>query len=223
MSSAATITYFKGRGLAEAIRFLLAAVGEPFENKGLSAPEELDALRAAGALSFNQLPLLEIDGLQLVQSASIARYIARKHHIIGSDSVQQYKIEMVHDTVRDFVGVALGIATADAGYPAKVQAVLDKYLPLFERYLVANTESDTFLVGSSLTLADILLAEALLAYVEVTAAIGAPTPLTAYPRLKRLYDHVLALPGVAAYLASPLRYPLGDAVYWANVNTVLRR
>jgi hypothetical protein len=69
-------------------------------------------------------------------------------------------------------------------------------------------------------LADILLAETLLEYVEVTAAIGAPAPLTKYPRLQRLYDHVLALPGVAAYVGSPKRFPLGDAEYAVGAATV---
>ena len=63
----ATVTYFFGRGLAEHIRFLLAAVGEPFTNRCLSTAEELDELRARGDLAFNQLPLTELDGLKMVQ------------------------------------------------------------------------------------------------------------------------------------------------------------
>ena len=41
--------------------------------------------------------------------------------------------------------------------------------------------------------------------------------------LKKLHAHVVAMPGVAAYLASPLRFPLGDKAYVDNVNLVLRK
>jgi hypothetical protein len=50
-----TLTYFFGRGLAEIPRWMLAATGESFVNKGLSTPEELDALRASGVLAMNQV------------------------------------------------------------------------------------------------------------------------------------------------------------------------
>ena len=54
--SMAVVTYFQGRGRAEFVRWLLAATGETFSNRSFSEPEELDALRASGALAMNQVP-----------------------------------------------------------------------------------------------------------------------------------------------------------------------
>ena len=44
-----------------------------------------DYLRENGYLAFNQVPLLRIDGLNLVQSQAIVRYLARKHHLYGEN------------------------------------------------------------------------------------------------------------------------------------------
>jgi len=49
----------------------------PFANR----QEEFLALRDRGMhLAYGQLPLLEIDGLKLVQSQAIVRYVAAKAH-----------------------------------------------------------------------------------------------------------------------------------------------
>lgn len=38
-----------------------------------------------GALMFHQVPLVEIDGMQLVQSKAILNYIAGKYNLYGKD------------------------------------------------------------------------------------------------------------------------------------------
>lgn len=50
--------------------------------------ELLAELRAKGDLLFQQVPLLEIDGLKLVQSSSILRYLARKHNMYGKNDTE---------------------------------------------------------------------------------------------------------------------------------------
>ncbi len=114
----AVVTYFAGRGLAEFPRWLLAATGESFTNKVLYAPEELSDLRVSGALAMDQvglgftatplcnsrwtlplvlsqLPLLQIDGLNIVQSGAIVRYIARKHGLDGATPDDKAKADVV--------------------------------------------------------------------------------------------------------------------------------
>ena len=82
-TSATRLTYFKGRGLAEQIRFMLAVTGTQYEERTITAPL-LKQLREDGELFFQQLPLLEIDGMKLVQSGAIMRYLARKYDMYGS-------------------------------------------------------------------------------------------------------------------------------------------
>lgn len=38
-----------------------------------------------GAMMFQQVPLIEIDGMQLVQSRAIMNYIAGKYNLYGKD------------------------------------------------------------------------------------------------------------------------------------------
>ena len=40
-------------------------------------------MKASGKLAFGQVPLLQIDGHNLVQSVSSARYVAKKYDLYG--------------------------------------------------------------------------------------------------------------------------------------------
>jgi len=42
-------------------------------------------------LLFQQVPLLRIDGMNLVQSGAIARYLARKAHLYGDTDIEAAK------------------------------------------------------------------------------------------------------------------------------------
>ena len=56
--------------------------------------------------------------------------------------------------------------------------------------------------------------------VEITAIGAERQPSGAW---QALHETVVALPGVARYLSSPLRWPKPDDDYKNNVNTVLQR
>jgi len=46
-------------------------------------------------LLFQQVPLLRIDGMNLVQSGAIARYLARKAHLYGDTDLEAGKYVLV--------------------------------------------------------------------------------------------------------------------------------
>jgi glutathione S-transferase len=98
-----TITYFKGWGLAEHVRWLLAShpSTSDFSSFCLSNFEEFDALRTSGDLLFGQLPLLEIDGMKLVQSQACVRYVARRNGMAGKDQAEQARADMVVELIKD--------------------------------------------------------------------------------------------------------------------------
>ena len=62
------LTYFHGWGLAEQARWVLAATGVEWEQVGLDTRQQFLDLRDKpnSPLLFGQMPLLEIDGLELV-------------------------------------------------------------------------------------------------------------------------------------------------------------
>ena len=48
------------------------------------------------------MPVLEVDGIQLSQSRTIARYLANKYKLTGSTALEQAQADMVVDCVMDF-------------------------------------------------------------------------------------------------------------------------
>ena len=124
------LTYFDGRGLGERIRYILAETNTPYEERVITK-ELLGELRAKGDLMFQQLPLLEIDGLKIVQSHAIVRYIARKHGLCGRTDRDAVVCDMVYGGLSDFVGKILGSV-----FQEDRAAFLSKQVePLIERYL----------------------------------------------------------------------------------------
>lgn len=213
----ATLTYFAGRGRAETTRWMLAVNEIPFRNVGLTEPEAFEALRASGRLPFNQLPLLELDGLALSQTSAMIRHLARRGGFYGDEDLERTAIDMVAGAVADFAEPALAAPFQPTREQARanLEAAMGKFGDRFEARLADGREH---VAGGRLSFADVVLAEATTHYVEIAPGILDPTP-----RLAAHRERVTAHPGIAAYLASPQRWPLADADYVVSVAKVLRR
>lgn len=216
--SSAKLTYFRGRGRAETTRWMLAANEIAFDNIAIDTPEQLAALRASGKLPFDQMPLLEIDGLNLSQSSAMIRYLARRGDLYGKTDTDALWCDMIVGAAADFAETAIqapfklnaSVAIAD------MEVRFAKFGPRFEARIVQQGSSCC--VEDRLTFADIVLAEALSSYLE-----WCPDILEETPSLKALYLKVTQLPGIAAYLASELRYPKQGADYVIAAARVLER
>ena len=210
--------YFNGRGRAETTRWMLAACQIGFENVPVDTPEALAALRATGKLPFDQMPLLEIDKLNLSQSTAMIRYLARRGGYYGESDADALWCDMIAGAVADFAETALQAAfqpTKDSAVET-LRARFGKFGPRFEARLAGNPAG--FCAGARLTFADIVLAEALSAYLD-----WVPDILGNSPRLATLHERVLNEPGIARYLQSPQRYPMAGADYVIDVARVLQR
>ena len=212
------VFYFEGRGRAETTRWMLAANNLQFENATISSAAEMEALRASGKLPFDQLPLLEIDGLTVSQTSALIRYLARRGDFYGDNAVDALWCDMIAGVAADLVEPAIGAAFQ----PTRASAVgalcqrIDKFCPRLERHLADN--DGEFIAAKRLTFADIVLGEALTAHIELQ-----PECLAAYPLLAKLQRSVVCHPGIAAYLASPQRWPIADETYVLSVAAVLER
>lgn len=82
----ATLYYFSGRGLADQIRWMMAATDVSFTQKVVAHRAQFERM-AQRQLPFGQLPLLQIDGLEIVQSQAIVRFLARRANIAGKACV----------------------------------------------------------------------------------------------------------------------------------------
>lgn len=212
------LTYFRGRGRAETTRWMLAACQIAFDNIPVDTPEELAALRASGKLPFDQMPLLEIDGHCLSQSSAMIRHLARRSGLYGSNDTDAMWCDLVAGTVADFAETALQAAFK----PSEAKAVQDlefrfaKFGPRFEARIEA--QGSGYSSANTMTFADVVLAEALSNYLE-----WCPDILVSTPRLAALYRNVITHSGIAAYLASDLRYPKPGDEYVLAVARVLQR
>ena len=137
----AHFTYFKGRGHGERVRYALAAAGIEYTETFLVSPGDMDAIRPKCLL--NQCPLLEIDGLQLVQSWAIVRYLAAKSGLTPAAPALAFRADALAEQVRDFTvageftgfGWAPGFFEGEEGRApgqAKIAAACARYLPTFE-------------------------------------------------------------------------------------------
>ena len=92
---------------------MLVVCGEPWveqvymDKDGASHVTEraqMDAMQASGALAFDQLPLLRIDGLNLVQKMACVRYLARKHGLYGGGAAEAARCDVLLEGMLDWNG-----------------------------------------------------------------------------------------------------------------------
>ena len=212
------IHYFPGRGRAESTRWMLAINQIEFENIPIKTPEMLSTLRATGKLPFDQMPLLEINGMCLSQSSAMVRYLARLGGYYGNNNQDELWCDMIAGAVADFAETAMQAAFQASKTLAvkSLQERFKKFGPLFENRLQDN--GLCLCTGKNLTFADILLAESLNSYLEWIPDILNDTPL-----LNTLYNKVVNIKGISLYLNSPQRYPMPDSNYVIDVARVLQR
>lgn len=131
---------------------------------------------------------------------------------------------MVAEAVKDARGPAVSYPFAAAADRAahveeKVLPAARKFLPRAE--MILERSGSGGVLPSGMCYADVLLAE----LIEVLRGMGVDSCVEGYPLLAALHGRVVALPGVAAYLAGPKRFPFPDGqvadMYKANVAKVL--
>ncbi|KAM9666290.1 glutathione S-transferase A1 [Trichechus inunguis] len=198
MAGKPKLHYFNARGRMESIRWLLAAAGVEFEEKFLQTPEDLDKLVNDGSLMFQQVPMVEIDGMKLVQSRAILNYIATKYNLYGKDIKERALIDMYVEGVADLNEMILLLPIAPPGEKdAKLQLIKQKttnrYFPAFEKVLKSHGQD--YLVGNKLSKADIQLVELVYYVEELDSSLTANFPL-----LKALKARVSNLPTVKKFL-----------------------
>jgi glutathione S-transferase len=200
----AKITYFPGRGRAEAIRMMHAAVGAPYVDNSVTGAQwpELKP-----NLPFGQLPAYQDDeGILMAQSRAIMNHIARKHGLYGSTAVESYMVDAVMECLADLNPAQL-FFLSEEGRKAGITKFRDEIVPKHLKYLdafVSKSPSTTFVVGD-LSMADIAIVN-LVEFLEDNnlASVGD------YPRLKAVYDVSCAHEKLGAYLKSEGRFPKQD-------------
>jgi len=194
------LTYFNGRGRAETSRLLFAAAGVAYEDNRIER-EQWPGLKPTAP--FGQLPILEVDGVKLSQSNTIARFLARRFKLAGKTDLEQARADMLADCYEDTLKptMAYFFEKDEEKKAAAKKKFLEEQLPasltLLEKLLKENNGGDGYLVGDDLTWADL----GLLTVASFLKLSGAEEPFSKYPKLQALHDRVENLPKIAAWIA----------------------
>ncbi|NXE89813.1 GSTA1 transferase, partial [Menura novaehollandiae] len=198
MSGKPKLHYFNGRGRMEPIRWLLAAAGVEFEESFLEKKEDLTKLQKDGSLLFQQVPMVEIDGMKMVQTRAIANYIAMKYNLYGKDLKERALIDMYVEGMSDLSELLMtyGFQPADKKeqhFATMVDKATNRYFPVFEKAL--KDHGKDFLVGNQLSRADVQLLEIILMAEECK-----PDILAKFPLLQSFKARISNIPTIKKFL-----------------------
>ncbi|POI20182.1 hypothetical protein CIB84_016071, partial [Bambusicola thoracicus] len=91
-----------------------------------------------GSLLFHQLPLVEIDGMKLVQCRAILSYIAGKYNLYGKDLKERALIDMYVEGISDLMQLILMFPFSPPEAKEKniakiAEKAKERYFPVFEK------------------------------------------------------------------------------------------
>ncbi|XP_060081351.1 glutathione S-transferase Mu 4-like [Ylistrum balloti] len=160
--------YWKIRGLAQPIRFLLTYAGEDFEDilyeQGDGPEFSRDAwysVKESIGLHFPNLPYYMDDDVKMTQSNTIIRYIAGKYDLLGKTKEEKVLCDMMLENAMDFRNGTVRLCynqDYDQLKGAYFERLLKVILPSFEKFLGAN---DWFAHGDNVTACDFPMYELL--------------------------------------------------------------
>ncbi len=207
MASDITLHYFHGRGIGEPIR-LLFSVGEiAFTDRRYTVDEFANLTALKAQLPFGQMPALEVDGVFLGQTDSIARLAARLAGLYPSDPIEAARSDMivVHQAE---IQSALAKMSFDGvpGAPGtnmmpqeerqkRIAAWLEITLP-GALLRLEKLSQESCMVGSRLSWADICVFHRLNQLLDLNADVLHAD----FPKLQAVYERVAALPQIRAWI-----------------------
>ncbi|XP_053919184.1 glutathione S-transferase [Cuculus canorus] len=219
MAAKPKLHYPKGRGKMESIRWLLAAAGVEFDEQFIEKKEDLEKIRNDGSLLFQQVPMVEIDGMKMVQTRAILSYIAAKYNLYGKDLKERAWIDMYVEGTTDLMGMIMSLPlqaaeTKDKHLALIIERATTRYFPVYEKAL--KTHGQDYLVGNKLSWADIQLLEAILMAEECKADI-----LSAFPQLQAFKGRISNVPTIKKFLQpGSKRKPRPDEKYIAEMRKI---
>ena len=196
---------------AETCRLALHLGGIEFEDIRMK-PEDWQRMKATGELPeggyapFWQVPVLEVDGKPIAQTAGIARFCGKLAGLYPRDNdFLAAKVDEVLDAATAITNEIFYDSRGKEGddklraRQALTQDYLPKWLGFLERLLNENAESGWF-VGESMSIADLAMWR-LLGWLTSGVLDGIPkTLLVGFNGLQELHNRVDSLPKVREWM-----------------------
>jgi len=212
-------TGIQGRG--EYVRLALEEAGAPYRDMAREQGDGvIEALGEKLVTPSFAPPFLRDGDVVVGQVSAILFYLGGKLGLAPKDEAARLWTHQIQLTIADFVveghdvhhPVGAGLYYEDQKAEAQRRARefrdsrVPKFLDWFETILTRNPEGPQYLVGNSLTYADLSLFQIVegldYAFPKLMARIGGD-----YPKVRALHDAVASRPNIAAYLASDRRIP----------------
>ncbi|KAL3673701.1 hypothetical protein V7S43_001398 [Phytophthora oleae] len=190
------LTYFPFPGRAEPIRLALFISGIPFEDERIGV-DELNRRRST--LPFNQLPVLDVNGVVVSQALAILRYVGTLGGLYSpSDIMEALRIDESFSLIDEFYSSYAWNASyfeKDPTKQMKLRSILaEETLPNTMRLLEERVSkwNGRYSVGDRLTVADLAIYSLLWTFQSGRIA-GVPTSVVApYTKLVNIYETVAA-------------------------------
>ncbi|XP_060644324.2 glutathione S-transferase 3-like isoform X1 [Anolis sagrei] len=192
-----------------------------FEEEYLETREQYEKLLQDGSLLFQQVPMVEIDGMKMVQTRAILSYIAGKHNLYGKDLKERAIIDMYVEGTTDLMGLILMfpfLSTEDKEKQLAtiIEKATKRYFPVYEKVL--KDHGQDFLVGNQFSWADVHLMEAILMVEEKSSNV-----LSEFPQLQAFKTRISDIPTIKKFLEpGSQRKPVPDDKYVETVRRVLQ-
>ncbi|NXH38376.1 GSTA1 transferase, partial [Dicaeum eximium] len=154
-----------------------------------------------GVLLFQQVPMVEMDGMKLVQTRAICNYISMKYNLYGKDLKERALSPNVHVSIfvlfqtRDTTASALtsSLSLCQGHKSSSANAPLPYMLS--KTITVLKDHGKDFLVGNQLSRADIQLLEVILMAEECK-----PDILAKFPLLQSFKARISNIPTIKKFL-----------------------
>ncbi|XP_077470077.1 glutathione S-transferase A4-like [Stigmatopora argus] len=215
MAERVKLHYFNGRGRMESIRWLLTVAEVEFDEFHMTTRDQYLKMLEDGDLLFQQVPMVEIDGMKIVQTKAILNYIAEKYNLHGKDVKDRVKINMYAEGMMDLMEMIMILPFTKDVKPKLdniEQKAKERYLPVYEKQL----KDHIYLVGGQLSLADVLLMECSLMLEEKFTGI-----LGDFRNVKAFQGRMKSRPAIARFLQpGSKRKPQPDDVYVKTIREI---
>jgi len=200
--------YFNARGLGEISRYLFSIADVKFEDYRYPINEKFEHAefdKDKQTFTYGQIPVLEVDGVQIAQSKAIERFLAKRFGLFGSNDLEAALIDSVGEAVVELRTKYWD--TRKVPEPEKAAAIekyfhetLASYFRYFEAILKKNNTG--YLVGSKLSLADVQVWYIFESVPEEQREKYIPSLLKDFPELTKHKEKIGALPGVQKWIAA---------------------
>lgn len=192
--------YFAVKGRAEVIRLVFKAAGVPFVDESFSK-EQWPSLKSS--MPTGRVPVLEMGGEKFPESSAIVRWAARKFGMAGKSDGEQLVVEEVLAGVDEIRNLFLPwvFKTDEQAKRDLVEQMKQKINNYFSRWegMASETRSSqrvyTYMVGTSLTVADLTLFDILDQLATVPSI-----DLSEFPKLLNIRATVANVTPIKTYL-----------------------